>query len=187
MKKNLVALAKGFSQAAQAIGSFIEKYGDLIGSLGTAAFLFGGTILAAKGLAAAFAAIGAAIPAATAAIAGYGGVVGTLKLAIAGLGGPITLTIASLVLLGKGVYDTNETFRNFVSNIGGVVASDFRNAVNGMADDADVATNRIQKAYEDLSVKLQPIGESIRNLFKNVFKDASDEAEKSAGLSIQCL
>ena len=182
-EKNLVALAKGFSEAAQAIGSFIEKYGDLIGSLGSAALLFGGTILAAKGLAAAFAAIGAAIPAATAAIAGYGGVVGTLKLAIAGLGGPITLTIASLVLLGKGVYDTNETFRNFVSNIGGVVASDFRNAVNGMADDADVATNRIQKAYEDLSVKLQPIGESIRNLFKNVFKDASDEAEKSAGLS----
>jgi tape measure domain-containing protein len=182
-EKNLVALARGFSEAAQAIGSFIEKYGGLIGSLGSAAFLFGGTILAAKGLAAAFIAIGAAIPAATAAIAGYGGVVGTLKLAIAGLGGPITLTIASLLLLGKIVYDTNETFRNVVNNIGGVVASDFKRAVDDMADAARVSANRIREAYEEQVAKLQGIAQFISNIFKQAFQDISNSAEKSATAS----
>ena len=180
---NLVALAKAFSQAAQAIGSFIEKYGGLIVSLGSTALLFGGTALAVKGLTAAYAAMSAAIPIALAAIAQYGGSLSALQLAMAGLGGPIALTIAGLVLLGKGVYDTNETFRNFVDNIGGVIASDFKNAVDGMAKDANSSANNIKTAYEDLTTKLDPIGQFIRELFRDVFKDTSDSAEASATAS----
>jgi hypothetical protein len=107
----------------------------------------------------------------------------TLKLALLGLGGPITLTIGGLILLAKGVYDTNETFRNFVDNVGGVIASDFRNAVDGMAKDANSAASDIQTAYEDLTAKLDPIGQFIRKLFKDVFKDTSDSAEASATAS----
>ena len=83
---NLVALAKAFSQAAQAIGSFIEKYGGLIASLGSTVLLFAGTTLAIKGAAVAFASLTAAITTASIAVAQYGGVMATLKLAIAGLG-----------------------------------------------------------------------------------------------------
>jgi tape measure domain-containing protein len=182
-EENLVALAKAFSQAAQAIGRFIEQYGGLIASLGSTILLIGGTALAVKGIATAYAAIGPAIATATAAIASYGGALSVAKLAMAGLGGPITLTIAGLVLLGKGVYDTNETFRNFVDNIGGVIASDFKNAVDGMAEDAGSSADNIQTAYEDLTAKLEPIGQFIEQLFKDVFKSTSDSAETSAAAS----
>lgn len=184
---NLVALAKAFSQAAQAIGSFIEKYGGLIASLGSTVLLFAGTTFAIKGAAVAFASLTAAITTATAAIttasiavAQYGGVMATLKLAIAGLGGPITLVIAGLALLAKGVYDTNEIFRNFVDNIGGILASDFKNAVEGMAEDAGSSANSIQTAYEDLAEKLKPIGSAIEQFFEDVFGSVSDDGKSSA-------
>jgi tape measure domain-containing protein len=177
---NLVALAKAFSQAAQAVGGFIEKYGELIASLASTVLLFGGTILAVKGIGIAFAAIGPAITTASAAIAGYGGVMATLKLAIAGLGGPITLTIAGLVLLAKGVYDTNETFRNFVENIGGILATDFKNAVDGMVSDTRTAASEVENAFDTLKQNLQPIGNFIAKFFEDVFGSVSDDGESSA-------
>jgi tape measure domain-containing protein len=177
---NLVALAKAFSQAAQAIGSFIEKYGGLIASLGSTVLLFAGTTMAVKAIAVAFASIGPAITTASLAVAQYGGVMATLKLAIAGLGGPITLVVAGLALLGKGVYDTNEIFRNFVDNVGGILASDFKNAVEGMAEDAGSSANSIQTAYEDLAEKLKPIGSSIEQFFEDVFGSISDDGKSSA-------
>jgi tape measure domain-containing protein len=177
---NLVALAKAFSQAAQAIGSFIEKYGGLIASLGSTVLLFAGTTMAVKAIAVAFASIGPAIATASLAVAQYGGVMATLKLAIAGLGGPITLVVAGLALLAKGVYDTNEIFRNFVDNIGGILASDFKNAVEGMAEDAGSSANSIQTAYEDLAEKLKPIGSAIEQFFEDVFGSISDDGKSSA-------
>jgi tape measure domain-containing protein len=177
---NLVALAKAFSEAAQAIGRFIEQYGGLIASLGSTILLIGGTALAVKGIATAYFAIGPAIATATAAIASYGGALSVAKLAMAGLVGPITLTIAGLVLLGKGVYDTNETFRNFVDNIGGVIASDFKNAVEGMAEDARSSADNIQTAYEDLTTKLEPIGSAIEQFFEDVFGSISNDGKSSA-------
>jgi tape measure domain-containing protein len=177
---NLVALAKAFSQAAQAIGSFIEKYGGLIASLGSTVLLFAGTTMAVKAIAVAFASIGPAIATASLAVAQYGGVMATLKLAIAGLGGPITLVVAGLALLAKGVYDTNEIFRNFVDNVGGILASDFKNAVEGMAEDAGSSANSIQTAYEDLAEKLKPIGSSIEQFFEDVFGSISDDGKSSA-------
>jgi tape measure domain-containing protein len=177
---NLVALAKAFSQAAQAIGSFIEKYGGLIASLGSTVLLFAGMTMAVKAIAVAFASIGPAIATASLAVAQYGGVMATLKLAIAGLGGPITLVVAGLALLGKGVYDTNEIFRNFVDNVGGILASDFKNAVEGMAEDAGSSANSIQTAYEDLAEKLKPIGSSIEQFFEDVFGSISDDGKSSA-------
>ena len=177
---NLVALAKAFSQAAQAIGSFIEKYGGLIASLGSTVLLFAGTTLAIKGAAVAFASLTAAITTASIAVAQYGGVMATLKLAIAGLGGPITLVVAGLALLAKAVYDTNEIFRNFVDNIGGILASDFKNAVEGMAEDAGSSANSIQTAYEDLAEKLKPIGSAIEQFFEDVFGSISDDGKSSA-------
>ncbi len=111
------------------------------------------------------------------------GMVGPLtlsNLAMAALAGKAALVVGGLVLLGKGVYDTNETFRNFVNNIGGVVASDFRDAVDGMAKDAGNSADNIEKSYKDLTTKLNPIGQFIKQLFRDVFKDTSDSAQASA-------
>ena len=179
-EENLVALAKAFSQAAQAIGSFVEKYGGLIASLGSTVLLFAGTTFAIKGAATAFASLTAAITTASIAVAQHGGVMATLKLAITGLGGPITLVVAGLALLAKGVYDTNEIFRNFVDNIGGILASDFKNAVEGMAEDVESSANSVQTAYEDLAEKLKPIGSAIEQFFEDVFGSISDDGKSSA-------
>lgn len=102
------------------------------------------------------------------------------RLAMLALGGKIALIAGGLVLLGKAVYDTNEIFRNFVNNIGDIVATDFRNAVDEMSDDAQNSANDIEKSYKDLTAKLEPIGQFIRQLFKGAFGDASDSAQASA-------
>jgi hypothetical protein len=88
--------------------------------------------------------------------------------------------VAGLALLAKGVYDTNEIFRNFVDNIGGILASDFKNAVEGMAEDAGSSANSIQTAYEDLAEKLKPIGSAIEQFFEDVFGSISDDGKSSA-------
>jgi tape measure domain-containing protein len=111
------------------------------------------------------------------------GMVGPLSLsnvALAVLAGKALLVAGGLALLGKAVYDTNETFRNFVNNIGGVIASDFKNAVDGMAKDAKSSANNIKSSFENLTSKLNPIGNFIKQLFKEVFQDTSNSAQNSA-------
>lgn len=101
-------------------------------------------------------------------------------MSIPGIGWTVA-TIAGLALLSKAVYDTNETFRNFVNNIGGVIASDFRNAVNSMAGDARSATGDIQKAYDGLVRTLQASGDFIKEMFKGAFGSVAESGQSSAG------
>ena len=118
-------------------------------------------------------------------VTGVSAVIGNLKLAMLAIPGAgwTAAAIIGLGLLAKAVFDTNETFRNFVKNIGGVVASDFRSAVDGMADDAKDSAANIQKAYEELPPGLSPIAKFIRELFEGAFKDTSNAAETSATAS----
>ena len=118
-------------------------------------------------------------------VTGVSAVLGNLKLAMLAIPGAgwTAAAIIGLGFLGKAVYDTNETFRNFVNNIGGVVASDFRTAVEGMADDAKDSAANIQKAYKELPPELSPIAKFIRELFQGAFKDTSNAAEASATAS----
>jgi lambda family phage tail tape measure protein len=118
-------------------------------------------------------------------VAGVSAVFGNLKLAMLAIPGAgwTAAAIIGLGLLSKAVYDTNRTFRNFVNNIGGVVASDFKSAVEGMADDARNSAANIQKAYEKLPPELSPIAKFIRELFQGAFKDTSNAAETSAAVS----
>jgi TP901 family phage tail tape measure protein len=118
-------------------------------------------------------------------VTGVSAVLGNLKLAMLAIPGAgwTAAAIIGLGLLAKAVFDTNETFRNFVKNIGGVVANDFRSAVDGMADDAKDSAANIQKAYEELPPGLSPIAKFIRELFEGAFKDTSNAAETSATAS----
>jgi tape measure domain-containing protein len=149
-----------------------------------------------------FGAIAAAIPIATsvaaafakvtAAISMMGGAASVAGLAFKGMSvamlavpgfGWVAAGVVALGLLGKAVYDNNEAFRDFVNNITNIFASDFKRAVEDMADAARASANRITKAYEEQVAKLQSIAQFISNIFKNAFQDTSDSAEKSAATS----
>ena len=185
-------LLPALTPVINAATELLKQFGQLPSSIKT-------TVVVITGLAAAFTALAPAISAtialkagvtaalgATAASAATAATsVGVLKgamLAIPGAGWTAA-AIIGLGLLGKAVFDTNETFRNFVNNIGGVVASDFRSAVDGMADDAKTSASNIQKAYEELPPGLNPIAKFIRELFQGAFKDTSNAAETSAAVS----
>jgi tape measure domain-containing protein len=149
--------------------------------------LFGQLPGPVKTTAVAFAALGAAALVVAPAISA---VVQAL-MALKGLGiasaliaaGPWVAAAAGVAALGKALYDTNQTFRNFVNNVGGVLASDFRGAVDGMATDASNSANAIQIAYADAKAKLKPIADGIREFFKSAFKGVSEAATASAATS----
>jgi tape measure domain-containing protein len=205
-KEELVAFATGLAAAAKAVLEFTVRFGPAIvqvASLITGIKLLQGAVFVIKGAMALFAAqtvvTGAAAltgraglmmlaggfastgAAATAAAAG----VGLLRAAIAiipGLGW-IAATGVALIEVGKFAYNTDRTFRNFVDNIGGVVANDFKYAVEQMAADAKTSAGDIKTAYEDLAKQLDPIGQFIKELFSGVFKSTSKSAKTSATAS----
>jgi tape measure domain-containing protein len=167
-------LLPALTPVINATTELLKQFGQLPGPIKTASVVIAGLAGAFVALAPAIGIIQGIIPA----VKGLS----LAMLAIPGIGWTAA-AILGLGLLGKAVFDTNETFRNFVKNIGGVVASDFRTAVDGMADDARTSANDIQKAYEDLSPKLSPIAKFIRELFQGAFKDTSNAAEASASAS----
>jgi len=167
-------LLPALTPVINATTELLKQFGQLPGPIKTASVVIAGLAGAFVALAPAIGIIQGIIPA----VKGLS----LAMLAIPGIGWTAA-AILGLGLLGKAVFDTNETFRNFVKNIGGVVASDFRTAVDGMADDARTSANDIQKAYEDLSFRLSPIAKFIRELFQGAFKDTSNAAEASASAS----
>ena len=167
-------LLPALTPVINATTELLKQFGQLPGPIKTASVVIAGLAGAFVALAPAIGIIQGIIPA----VKGLS----LAMLAIPGIGWTAA-AILGLGLLGKAVFDTNETFRNFVKNIGGVVATDFRTAVDGMADDARTSANDIQKAYEDLSPKLSPIAKFIRELFQGAFKDTSNAAEASASAS----
>ena len=191
----LLPTALALANAALALA---QGFNSLPGPVKNTAIAVGIATTAALGLVAAVAALKAglavlggatAIKAAITGVLTFGGAATTATGAITGLKaamlaipgvGWAAAAIVGTGLLGKAVYDTNETFRNFVDNIGGVLAADFRTAVNGMATDAKAAAGGIDKAYKDLAKGMEPVADFIRQLFKDAFKDTSDSARVSA-------
>ncbi len=174
--------------AAQTLPGPIKAIGAAAAGAGISTL---GLVAAIAALKAGLALLGGAtaIKAAITGVLSFGGAATTATGAITGLKaamlaipgvGWAAAAIVGTGLLGKAVYDTNETFRNFVDNIGGVLAADFRNAVDGMAADARSSANDIEKSYKDLATRVNPAAEFIRELFKDVFKDTSDSAKISA-------
>jgi lambda family phage tail tape measure protein len=174
--------------AAQNLPGPIKAIGSAAAAAGITTL---GLVAAITALKAGLAALGGAtaIKAAITGVLSFGGTATTATGAITGLKaamlaipgvGWAAAAIIGAGLLGKAAYDTNETFRNFVDNIGGVLASDFRSAVNGMAADARAAAGDIDKAYKNLATEMNPAADFIRQLFKDVFKDTSDSAQVSA-------
>jgi TP901 family phage tail tape measure protein len=168
---------KAFGSAAAAAGIFVLGLAVAINAVNAGLLALGGATAIKAAITGMFS-LKAAAATATGAITGLK----AAMLAIPGVGWAAA-AIVGTGLLGKAVYDTNETFRNFVDNIGGVLAADFRTAVNGMAADAKAAAGNIDKSYKDLAKGMEPVADFIRQLFKDAFKDTSNSAQVSAAQS----
>jgi lambda family phage tail tape measure protein len=129
---------------AKALAETVKLLVDNAGAIATVAkVILGISTVAAAGFG--FVKAAALIGTVTTAVTQLGGAMGVATLATRGLSvamlgipgiGWIGAAIAGLGLLAKAVYDTNDTFRNWVDNIGGVIANDFKAAINGMKEDA---------------------------------------------------
>jgi TP901 family phage tail tape measure protein len=193
--KDFKALLEGFAGFVKGLPGPVKSAAVELVKLATAVLGVHLALKAVIALRAGYAAAMLSIAGTTAATGGAAAVAAPKLTALAGAlygtaaagalvaAAPWIAAAAGVIALGKAVYDTNETFRNFVDNVGGVIANDFRFAVDGMATDAGESANAIQIAYEDLKKKLDPLGDSIRKMFKSVFKDTSDAATDSATTS----
>jgi lambda family phage tail tape measure protein len=185
-----------FAENEQAIVAFASSLAGVMKVFADNAGLISGvlkTLLgfgAIAGTAAVFAQVAAGVATLSAAIVQLGGVAGiasvamqTLLASMAAIPviGWIGAAVAGLALLGKAVYDTNETFRNFVDNIGGVLANDFRYAVTGMANDAKASTDQIQAAFDGLNKYFESTSNFVRQLFGDTFSSVSQSGQISAG------
>jgi lambda family phage tail tape measure protein len=189
------AFATAFAENEQAIVDFAKSIATAAKVVADNAGLIAKSLKVLLG----FGAIAAAIPLATSvaatfakvslAIASMGGAASVAGLAVKGLiasllavspFGWIAAGVVGLGLLGKAVYDNNEIFKNWVDNIGGVVAGDFRNSMDAMAGDAESATNRISGAFEGLGQNTSSVGNFIQQVFDDLFGFVSQSGASSA-------
>jgi lambda family phage tail tape measure protein len=189
------AFATAFAENEQAIVDFAKSIATAAKVVADNAGLIAKSLKVLLG----FGAIAAAIPLATSvaatfakvslAIASMGGAASVAGLAVKGLiasllavspFGWIAAGVVGLGLLGKAVYDNNEIFKNWVDNIGGVVAGDFRNSMDAMAGDAESATNRISRAFEGLGQNTSSVGNFIQQVFDDLFGFVSQSGASSA-------
>ena len=189
------AFATAFAENEQAIVDFAKSIATAAKVVAKNAGLIAESLKVLLG----FGAIAAAIPLATsvaavfakvaAAIATMGGIAGVAQLAIQGLNAALLAVpgfgwaaagVVALGLLGKAVYDNNEIFKNWVDNIGNVVAGDFRNSMDAMAGDAESATNRISGAFEGLGQNMSSVGNFIKQVFDDLFGFVSQSGASSA-------
>jgi lambda family phage tail tape measure protein len=177
----IVDFAKNIATAAKVVadnaGLIAESLKVLLGF---------GAIAAAIPLAAS---VAAAFTKVSVAVASMGGAASVAGLAVKGLiaslvavspFGWIAAGVVGLGLLGKAVYDNNEIFRNWVDNIGNVVAGDFRNSMDAMAGDAESATNRISGAFEGLGQNMSSVSGFIQQVFDDLFGSVSRSGAASA-------
>ena len=189
------AFATAFAENEQAIVDFAKSIATAAKVVADNAGLIAESLKVLLG----FGAIAAAIPLATSvaatfakvslAIASMGGAASVAGLAVKGLiasllavspFGWIAAGVVGLGLLGKAVYDNNEIFKNWVDNIGSVVAGDFRNSMDAMAGDAESATNRISGAFEGLGQNMSSVGNFIQQVFDDLFGFVSQSGASSA-------
>lgn len=142
---------------AQGLAGFVKLLVDNAGLIAsvTKAFL---ELTVVVGTGFAFAKAAAGFAAITSAVSQLGGAMAVARLAAQTLGaslfaipgiGWIGTAVAGLALLTKAVYDNNDTFKSWVDNIGGVIANDFKAAIDGMKKDAKSAFKDIGDLLPD--------------------------------------
>lgn len=89
-------------------------------------------------------------------------------LAIPGWGWALA-GVAALGLLSKALYDNNNDFRNWVNNVGTIVASDFQNAMKNMVTLGTAAARGVSRAWDALVDATSNAASSIGNAFSGPF------------------
>jgi len=100
---------------------------------------------------------------------------GAAILALPGWGW-IAAGVTALGLLSKALYDNNMGFRNWVNNIGSVVANDFANSMKSLGDRAQKAIEYVKGLLPDLENKSQASANNMSNSFASAFKAMSANA-----------
>lgn len=101
-------------------------------------------------------------------------------LAIPGWGWALA-GVAALGLLSKALYDNNEGFRNWVNNVGRVIAGDFANAMSNMKALAAGAIKGVSSAWQWLVGATRNAATAIGNVFSGPFGFISNAASKVFG------
>lgn len=133
----------------------------------------------------------------TTAIQGFATSTGLATIATGGLSGAMTVLrgaimaipgwgwaiagVTAIATLGKALYDNNEGFRNWVNNVGRVIASDFNNAMNTMKSLAAGAIKGVSGAWQWLVGATRNAATAIGNAFSGPFGFISNAASKVFG------
>jgi len=115
-------------------------------------------------------------------------------LAIPGWGW-VLAGVTALGLLGKALYDNNESFRNWANNIGRVVANDFKSAMQSIGDQfqelgkySKQVTDYIKNVFRVTSQDVGQSGKQTSGMWASAFKTIADNARglfQSVGIAIQ--
>lgn len=188
------SLANALRDATPALVSFAQSVGAAIKVLVDNAGLIGNVLKTLL----AFAAVGGAavgvtqlanavkaLTLLTTGVTGLSGALGVAKAsvqsliitmgAIPGIGWAAA-AVVGLGLLTKAVYDTNDTFKNWVDNIGGVVANDFKAALRGMKEDAKSTFDFIGDLLPDYEEKSAKSQQNVSDGWTKAFKSIANEA-----------
>lgn len=106
---------------------------------------------------------------ASSAISAGGGIKGLGSALMAAAGGPVTLIVAGIAAVVAAfvyLWNTSEEFRNFWINLWNKVKEVASDVIDSIVQ---FFTKTIPKAYENLRAKLQSIGKSISDFFKNIW------------------
>lgn len=111
---------------------------------------------------------------------GYIRGLGAAILALPGWGW-ILAGVTALGLLGKALYDNNSTFRNWVNNVGTIIASDFSNAMKNMVELGASAARGVAQAWQWLVGATSNAATAIGNAFGAPFGFIANAAQRVFG------
>lgn len=105
---------------------------------------------------------------------------GAAILALPGFGWMLA-GAAALGVLTKALYDNDMGFRNWVNNIGNVVANDFANSMRGLGERAEKAIQYVKGLLPDLESKSKSSANNMSVSFESAFRTMSVNAASYFG------
>lgn len=105
---------------------------------------------------------------------------GAAILALPGFGWMLA-GAAALGVLTKALYDNDMGFRNWVNNIGRVVANDFANSMKGLGERAEKAIQYVKGLLPDLENKSKSSANNMNISFESAFRTMSINAASYFG------
>ncbi|MFM2159095.1 MAG: Synechococcus phage, partial [Cyanobacteriota bacterium] len=107
-------------------------------------------------------------------------------LAIPGWGWALA-GVTALGLLGKALYDNNSAFRNWVNNVGTIIATDFSNTMKNMVELGSAAARGVSQAWDWLVGATSDAANRIGNAFGAPFGFIANAAQRVFGSVLDAI